>query len=340
LVGYLGGQAGSGGIADVLSGTVCPGGKLAESWPLKLEDTPCYHYFPGGGKTVEYRESLFVGYRYYDTAGKAVAWPFGFGLSYTTFAYSDIAIDGRAVSFTIENTGGAQGAEAAQVYLGLPGSKVFRPRKWLAGFEKVRLAPGERKTVRIVLDDAAFAYYNVPAGGWRVEGGTYTVSVGASVNDILLTAGIEVAGDGDEAKLSALSGSGYFNVRDNRFSDADFTALYGKVIPPAERLPGEPYTVNTPLGDIKDTPIGAKVMAGALKQAADMLGGAEDKTTVAMIEAVLNEMPLRGFGMMSGGELPPDFAELMVATLNGNWFSRTFATIKLGIRVARYGKNR
>ncbi|MCL2544833.1 MAG: glycoside hydrolase family 3 C-terminal domain-containing protein [Clostridia bacterium] len=338
LVAYLGGQAAGGGVADVLSGAVCPGGKLAESWPLALADNPSYHHFPGGSKTVEYRESLFVGYRYYDAAAKAVAWPFGYGLSYTSFAYSDMAAEGYEVSFAVENTGPVEGAETAQVYVGLPGSTIIRPKKWLAGFEKVRLAPGERKTVRIGLTGEAFRYFNAAAGGWRVEGGTYTVFAGSSANDLPLTATVEVSGDGDEALLSAQSGLGYMNVTGNRFGEADFAALYGRPLPPSEPLPGEPRTVNTALGDVKDTVIGGLILAGARKQAEKALGGSaeRDGAAAAMMEAALLEMPLRGLAIWGGGSLPPDFPELMVDALNGNPLSRAFATAKLMYRLARF----
>lgn len=317
LVSYLGGQAGGGGVADILTGKVCPGGRLAESWPLALSDNPSYNYFPGGGKTVEYRESIFVGYRYYDTVEKPLAWNFGYGLSYTSFEYGNIAVNGDEISFTVTNTGDRPGAETAQVYAGLSASKIFRPKKWLVAFEKVRLAPGESKTVNIKLSKDAFQYYNTAANGWRVEGGAYTISVGASVADILLTAKMDVAGDGDEALLSSQNGLGYFKLTGNSFSDADFTALYGKPLPPSERNPGDPYTINDTLADIKDTAIGAKMLEMVKKQTAQMIEGVGDDMS-GMINAMMEEMPLRGFGMLSGGQLPPNFAELLVDALNGN----------------------
>ncbi|MCL2812765.1 MAG: glycoside hydrolase family 3 C-terminal domain-containing protein, partial [Clostridia bacterium] len=338
LVAYLGGQAVGGGVADVLCGKVCPSGKLPESWPLALVDNPSYYHFPGGSKTVEYRESLFVGYRYYDAAQKAVAWPFGYGLSYTSFAYSDIVVDERKISFVIENTGPVEGAEIAQVYMGLSGSSIIRPKKWLVGFEKVRLAPGERKTVHIDLSDEAFQYFNAATGGWCVEGGGYTVFVGSSAKDMLLSATIQASGDGKEPQLSTQSRLGYINVTGNQFSQADFAALYGKPLPPTDHLPGDLYTVNTTLGEIKGTLIGGLILSGARRQAEKALGGSGegDDTTAAMMEASLLEMPLRGVEMWSGGALPPDFAKSMAATLNGNFFARAFKTVKLMYRLARF----
>lgn len=317
LVSYLGGQAGGGGVADILTGKVCPGGRLTESWPLALADNPSYNHFPGGAKSVEYRESIFVGYRYYDTVQKPIAWPFGYGLSYTAFTYSDIAVNGDEVSFTVKNTGDVAGAETAQVYAGLPASKIFRPKKWLVAFEKLRLAAGESKTVRIRLDKDAFQYYNTAANGWRVEGGKYAVSVGASAADIRLTAEMDVAGDGDESLLASQSGLCYNNLSGNSFSDADFIALYGRELPPSERVAGEPYTVNNTLGDIKDTPIGQKLLEMVQKQAGAMMDS-NDPNTSAMIRAMMMEMPLRGFGMLGGDQVPTGFAELIVDALNGN----------------------
>lgn len=316
LVSYLGGQAGGGGVADVLTGKVCPSGRLAESWPLTLQDNPSFHYFPGGSKTVEYRESIFVGYRYYDTVEKPVAWPFGYGLSYTAFEYGGITVNGDEISFAITNTGKVAGAETIQIYVGLPGSKIFRPKKWLAAFRKVRLASGESKIVRVKLDKDVFRYYNTAANGWRTESGTYAIYVGASVTDIRLTAEMDVTGDGDEALLSAQSALGYFHPTGNDFSDADFTALYGKPLPPAERLAGDAFTVNDTLEDIKDTPVGAKMIEMVKKQSEQTFGSSGDVAT--MMNAMLMEMPLRGLGMFGADRLPPNFTELLVDALNGN----------------------
>jgi beta-glucosidase len=337
LVSYLGGQASAGGAADVLAGKVNPGGKLPESWPLKLSDNPSYNYFPGGARTVEYRESLFVGYRYYDTAGVPVAFPFGYGLSYTNFKYADLEIKNDEISFSITNTGPVPGAEAAQVYLGMPGTKIIRPKKWLAAFEKVRLAPGETKKLNVKLDKDAFRYFNVPANGWRTEGGAYGVLVGASSTDIRLTGTVETEGDGDEKLLAAQNATGYANVSGNTFSDKDFTALYGRPLPPADRLPDEPYTVNDTLRDIRHTTIGKKIIETATKQASEAFGvGGED--VGRMVDAMLLDMPIRAIGSMGGGMVPPDFAELLVGTLNGNFFKRMAATVKLLSAMAKVQK--
>ena len=136
---------------------------------------------------MEYREGLYVGYRYYQTAGVKPAFPFGYGLSYTTFEYSGLKADETGVTLTVTNTGRAAGAEIVQLYVAKPDAKVFRPEQELKGFAKVSLAPGESKTVAIALDDKAFRYWNVKTNAWEVEGGSYQLRVGASSVDIRLT---------------------------------------------------------------------------------------------------------------------------------------------------------
>ena len=193
LEGYLGGQAGAGGIADILFGEVNPSGKLAETFPLKLEHTPVHPYFPGGPTTVEYRESLYVGYRYYDTVGQLVLFPFGHGLSYTRFEYRDLMLshpqgaNGEAltVTFKVKNTGKLAGKEVAQLYVRDVASTAFRPAKELKGFIKVALQPGEETSVTLELDRRAFAYYDPQLKDWRVEAGAFEILVGASSQDIL-----------------------------------------------------------------------------------------------------------------------------------------------------------
>lgn len=194
LEAYLGGQAGGAAVANILYGKVNPSGKLAETIPLKLSDNPSYLNF-GGGEKVEYREGVFVGYRYYDTKEMKVAFPFGYGLSYTTFAYSNLKLsmknptekDTVTVSIDVTNTGDIAGKEIVQLYVrDLTGSAI-RPEKELKGFEKVFLNPGETKTVTIELDKRSFAWYNTDLHDWFAASGDYEILVGASSRDIRLT---------------------------------------------------------------------------------------------------------------------------------------------------------
>ncbi|CQR54260.1 glycoside hydrolase family 3 C-terminal domain-containing protein [Paenibacillus riograndensis] len=201
LEGYLGGQAFGGAVADLLFGVVSPSGKLAETFPVKLSDNPSFLNFPGEGDKVEYKEGLFVGYRYYDKKEMEPLFPFGFGLSYTEFEYSDLVLDKTGindtetvqVTVTVKNTGSRTGQEIVQLYVSDVESSVIRPLQELKGFQKVALQPGEARGVSFTLDKRAFAYYNVQLGDWHVESGAFRIGVGASSRDIRLNAFLEVA---------------------------------------------------------------------------------------------------------------------------------------------------
>ncbi len=200
LEAYLGGQGAGGAIADILFGVVNPSGKLAETFPMKLSDTPCFINFPGEKTKVEYREGLFVGYRYYDKAGVQPLFPFGYGLSYTEFAYSDIHLDKIemfdndivTVNIKIKNIGKVAGKEIAQLYVRDIESSVIRPIKELKGFEKVDLEVGEEKTVTFTLDKRAFAFYDADMNDWRVESGEFEIMIGKSSADIVLSSTLQV----------------------------------------------------------------------------------------------------------------------------------------------------
>lgn len=197
---HLGGDGVGQAAVDLLYGKINPSGKLAETWPLKIEDNPSYLNFPGEEGVVEYHEGIFIGYRYYDKKAAEVQYPFGHGLSYTSFAYSDLKVDKECmsdsdtlrVSVKVKNTGNCFGKEVVQLYTGVEGSKVRRPIRELKGFEKIALAPGEEKEVEFVLDGKSFAYYEPKIHGWFVEKGMVTVEAGSSSRDIRLTAKIEM----------------------------------------------------------------------------------------------------------------------------------------------------
>lgn len=191
---WLQGQAGGRAIAEILFGKVNPSGKLSETFPISLESTPSYLDFPGDIRQVKYAESIFTGYRYYDTTKAEVMYPFGFGLSYTSFEYSDIRISKEElkngetidVSFKVKNTGKYSGMEAVQIYIHDVKSALKRPEKELKGFSKVELLPGEEKLVTITLDESAFSYYIPHMGAFGVESGEFEISVGASSRDLRL----------------------------------------------------------------------------------------------------------------------------------------------------------
>jgi len=200
LEGWLMGQAGGMAVADILFGKVNPSGKLSETFPICLEDTPAYINWPGEAGKVRYGEGLFIGYRYYDEKHLPVQFPFGFGLSYTTFEYSQLKVsqqtfkdvDGLVVSVDVKNTGKVAGKETVQVYVNDRQCSLRRPQKELKGFAKVELQPGETKTISIPLDFRAFAFYEPRYHQWITESGEFEILVGASSADIRQRASVNL----------------------------------------------------------------------------------------------------------------------------------------------------
>jgi len=226
---WLSGQAGGAGIVDLLTGVTSPSGRLAETLPVRLEDVPAFGAFPGELSTVRYGEGIFVGYRHYDLRDAPVAYPFGFGLTYTTFTIDDVEAVAKGsgadaqvtVTATVTNTGHRKGAEVVQVYIGDPESMVARPVRELKGFARVALEPGESRTVTLELDSRALAYWHPTLGRWTVEGGTFTVEVGTSSRDIVAIVSIEVAGEDVSNPLSELSTMGELRANPATSADAE-----------------------------------------------------------------------------------------------------------------------
>lgn len=318
---YLGGQNGGSAAADLLLGRANPCGKLAETWPLALEDTPCHGFFGSGGN-VEYRESVYVGYRYYDKARKEVAYPFGHGLSYTDFAYTELTLSapelapgGRLTArVTVKNTGALAGKEVVQLYVAPPADGMFRPVRELRAYAKVELAPGESKTVELTLDRRAFAYYDAQAGDWRVDGGTYTIEAGSSSRDIRLAQAVKVQGAAPNTALNEKVPAYRDPAKQWPAPREQFEALLGHPVPPARSV--RPFTVNSTLGEIQATPAGMAFVQQARANMAQMMGSGEDDLT-KMIDAMLEDMPLRQLAMLSGGAMTPAAINGLVELLNG-----------------------
>ena len=309
----LGGQVGAGAVLDVLTGKVNPGGHLAETWPLHMEENPSYHNFGGPGRNVEYREGLYVGYRYYQTAGVPVAYPFGYGLSYTTFAYSNLTATPNGVTVTVENTGDRAGDEVVQVYIAKPDAKIFRPAQELKGFLRVHLEAGESRTVTIPLDDKAFRYWNDPAGRWAVEGGSYEVRVGGSSADIQLTATVTVAASGDANPYEGLTLPHYQSGQVQDVPDEEFTALLGHPIPVSKvaidrnMTLGEIGHARSPLGWLVHV-IHKHLLMKSLES------GTPD------LNLLFNyNMPLRAIAKMTGGIVSMGMVDALVMELKGFW---------------------
>jgi len=337
LEGYLGGQAGARAIASILYGKVVPSGKLAETFPIKLEDNPSFHYFPSGPATVEYRESIYVGYRYYDTVEQEVLFPFGHGLSYTTFEYSDLQpsqdqisdTDKLTVTLKVKNTGELAGKEIAQFYVRDVESTVFRPEKELKGFIKTELQPGEEKEVSIELGKRAFAFYNPEIKDWQVESGTFEILVGASSRDIRLKANVEVTSAQPLPVVATDELVTYFNFpKGTPVSQKDFEALLGSSVPPNLRQEKGSYDLNTPLGDMKDSFIARQLHGFLKKQMGKLIEGQEDTPMGLLMESMMDEMPLRSMLMMGGGPLTREMLDGLLMMINGKTFSGFFALVK------------
>ena len=339
LNGYLGGQASGSATVELLYGEANPSGKLAETYPLTLEDNPSFFNFPGSRKSVEYRESLYVGYRYYDTAKKDVRYPFGYGLSYTTFEYSDLKFSKKSikdtdivtVTFKVKNTGDVSGAEIAQLYVRDVRSTAFRPEKELKGFKKVFLAPGEETTVTLELDKRAFAYYNVNLHDWHVESGDFNILVGASSRDIRLEGTLRVTSTVKDAEIPDLSKTApcYYTADVQHVSDADFEALLGRPIPYQNGGYDEVITINNALEDAAGTPAGRKINALLLKLFKTISKGnaAQEK----MMTSMALQIPIRCFISMSMGVFTPEMAEGLCMILNGQGTMKGIGRILSGL---------
>lgn len=312
--GYLGGQAGAGAMADALLGKVNPSGKLNETWPLQLEDTPSYPYFPSKERTAEYREGLYIGYRYYDTANIPVRYPFGHGLSYTTFLYSDIHAEKDRVTFTIANAGAWDGAEVAQVYVSCKDGDVFRPQKELKGFAKVFLKAGESRTVSVSLDDKAFRYFNVKTNRWEVESGIYTISVASDAAHVRLSANIRVEGTNAPAPYGALPG--YESGRITRISEVEYRDLLGHPIPDGHW--GGELTRNDAICQLYYAKTGAARLV--YKILTHMKEKSEAKGIPDLNILFVYNMPFRALAKMSGGLMSDRMVDDVVLLVNGHFW--------------------
>jgi len=311
---YLGGQAGGGAVADILSGNVNPSGKLPETYPISYGDTPAKNYYPGNMASVEHRESIYIGYRYYDKVKKTVAYPFGFGLSYTTFEYSDLAIsasdisedDTLTVTFKVKNTGDRAGAEIAQLYVADKESTIFRPEKELKAFKKVWLEAGEEKEVSLTLSKRAFAFYNTAVNDWTVESGAFDILVGASSADIKLTASVYVSAAPVKIPDYRQSAPVYYDGDMQTIPDEQFVAVLGRELPPTEYDPDSPVSITDCFESAMRTKNGRK-----------MFNLLSKLVPAGFAQAIALQTPFRDFISMSGGVFSESIAEGLCKLLNG-----------------------
>ena len=323
LHGYLYGQAGAGAMLDILVGKVNPAGRLSETYPQQYEDTPAFRYFPSEERNSEYREALFVGYRYYDTSKVRVRYPFGFGLSYTEFTYKDIKIDDCGVSFTLVNTGERDGAEVAQLYVGMKDAKVYRPEKELKGFAKVFLKAGESAEVKIPFDDKTFRYWNVRTNAWEIEGGTYRIMVGASCADIRLEAEADVAGTTEEFPYYTNRMPSYYSGLIQQVDDKEFEELLGTPIP-SGKWTGD-LTVNDAICQMYYAK--SAIARFAYKKLTKMKKKSEDAGKPDLNILFIYNMPFRAIAKMTGGMVSMEMVEGIVTMVNGHLFRGLGRTI-------------
>lgn len=315
---YMGlpGQAGGEAIADLLYGRANPGGKLAESWPYRYEDVPSSSIY---GKTTDalYQEGVYVGYRYYDKAGVPVRWPFGYGLSYTEFSYSDLTVEEDTVTVAVRNTGKRAGAEVVQLYLAAPQEGLHRPVRELKGFQKVHLQPGESETVRFTLIDRNFAVWQ---DGWKVPGGTYTVCIGG------LTA--EIKKSGDDLPIPAWQKGSWYERCAGKPNPADWEKMLGHSYTPPVLKKGS-FTMDNTVVEMKDYSLVMKIMFKAVEATvAKGYGGKRDydNPNFRMQMNASAGAPLRSMqisGGMKGGVLPG-----MLEMANGHFFRGIWKMIK------------
>lgn len=315
--GYLSGQAGASAMLNAVTGKVNPSGKLSETYPVVYEDTPSAPYFPAKERNAEYREGLYIGYRYFETVQKQVCFPFGFGLSYTSFEYSGLMADDKKAVFTITNTGGRDGAEVAQLYVSAKGGSVYRPAKELKGFAKVFLKAGESKEVTINLDDKAFRYFNELTNRFEIDGGDYDILIGASCADIRLSQTVAVTGTdapvpADLSKLPSYVSGDIQNV-----GDQEFQQLLGHGIPDGH------WHGTLDINDAICQMYYAKGAAARLiyKILTHMLNKSMKKGKPDLNIMFIYNMPFRGIGKMAGGMCSQYMVEGMMKAVNGHFFA-------------------
>ena len=310
---YLAGQASGLALMDIVMGDVNPSGKLAETFPNTLDELPASKHFPGEHRQVQYREGLYIGYRAYDLINKQPLFPFGYGLSYTSFEYSNLLVktneDNIAIHFKLKNIGDRCGKEIVQVYVSKEDSLVYRPMHELKAYQKIELQPNESKDINIEILKNDLSIYQK---GYKIEPGKYQIKIGSSSKDILLEQEIYVHSD-DAIKNDQLTK--YHNyLLDFNPNKQDFEDLLEHTIPNVQ--PIKPYHLNSTLGEIKHTIVGKMIYKMVKKEYSSIAGDNPTKAMVEMIETSLKEMPLRSLVLFSDGKLSKNRASGMIDLLN------------------------
>ena len=328
--GYLGGQAGAGAMVDVLLGKVNPSGKLNETWPYALADTPCDAYFAEDQRNCEYREGLFVGYRYYTSAHVPVRYPFGYGLSYTEFAYSDLVLTQQGVQFTLTNIGARDGAEVAQMYVSCPNSGIYRPQRELKGFRKVFLRAGESETVTIDFDEYTFRYFDTDAACWQQEAGVYRIQIASSATDCRLKAELTLSG----VSAADRAPDCYRNAQICQVSDEDFSRLLGHPIPDGSWH--GLLTKNDAICQMQYAKGGwARLVSRMLTKWKDR---SEKKGKPDLNVLFIYNMPFRAMAKLAGGMVSEQMVDDILLMVNGHFFRGCGRLIRDFFRNLRYNR--
>ena len=335
---YLGGQSSGEACVDLLLGKANPCGKLAETFALDLKDHPSTQNFPGARFSVEYREGLYVGYRYFNTVGAPVLFPFGHGLSYTKFEYSNIQASADSVtdkdivtvSVDVKNIGETDGKEIVQLYVNDVVSTVYTPYQQLKGFEKVSLKAGEKKTVTFSLDKRSFAFYNTEAGDWQVESGEFKIMIGASSRDIKLETTVTVK-SGDTAAITPTDPqSWYMNPSSEQISKEEFVAMSKLNIKEDYRIAkkGE-FTADDSFEDMSHTSGLARFALKIAKPAIRMSMKADkNDPNYLMIYEVMKTSPMRALAFSSQGMFNMKMVDGVITIMNGHFFKGVNMVLK------------
>ncbi len=316
----LPGEAGAGAVLDVIRGKVNPSGRLAETYPLSYEDTPSAHWFDDAERDEEYRESIYVGYRYFDTVSAAVRFPFGFGLSYTDFLYSDLEVTRRSASVTVTNTGKRDGAEVVQLYVSLPDSNIFRAKKELKGFRKVFLKAGESQKVRIPFDAKTFRYFNVKTNRWEREEGTYLIQVGSSSRDIRLSSALNVAGTKAPIPYAPGDLKTYQSGRITQVSDQEYASMSGfEVKKSAAAKEKRDLNINDAMILMKDAKSPLARLAYRVLNIRRNRAIEKGSTDFAVLSSL--DMPFRALAKLTGGKVGMETVDGLTGIANGHLFS-------------------
>lgn len=329
---YLPGQGGARAVLNVLTGKVNPSGKTAETYPLSYDDVPSKVDFPARGSSIYYRDSIFVGYRYYNKVNKDVLFPFGFGLSYSTFEYSDLKVDEKGVSFTITNSSDVDGKEIAQLYVSKVDSKIYRSAPELKGFVKVSLKAHESKNVRIDFDEYTYRFFDVKKNAWNKEAGEYQLLVGASSRDIRLEDKINIEGDVLEEVSDIPS---YYSGDIQNVSDNEFKLIYQNDLPSTSlnfikknRIYVDYNTTVNELRYAKGWT--GRFFSGVIRFAIGLLKVFGDvKTSNTLVMGVLHQ-PMRGLSRMTGGALTYKQLDGLIKMFNGHFFKGLNHFFKMG----------